>query len=172
MLFRFVIFFLLVGCSFSSIKISPPFIKNFQPELYLGTWYEIARLPNWFEKNLTKVTATYTKKDDKIIEVLNQGYDTRKKKWKKAEGIAKFAAESTHGHLRVSFFRPFYADYFILEIDNNYQYALVGGNSPRYLWILARAKHLKKEIIDDLLKKAEFLGYEIENIEFIEQDKI
>jgi len=154
MFFRLLILGIFFGCSIAAAKLNPPYEKDFQAEKYLGTWYEIARLPNWFEKNLMQVTATYSQKDEKSLTVLNKGYHKQKKKWKEAKGIAKFATQTSDGHLRVSFFRPFYADYFVLEVDDAYQYALVGGNSPNYLWILAREKTLDSETIKKLLNKA------------------
>lgn len=165
-----ILIIVLMGCSLASTKLSPPVESNFQPELFLGEWYEIARLPNWFEKNLIRVTATYIAKNENSLRVINKGFDSKKKKWKEAKAIAKYAKEPSIGHLRVSFFRPFYTDYFVLEVGENYQYALIGGNSPDYLWILARQKTLDSTITDALLKKAEQLGYQVENIEFIEQD--
>jgi apolipoprotein D and lipocalin family protein len=160
----------LLSCASTSAKLSPPIEGNFHLEKYLGTWYEIARLPNWFEKNLINVTASYEPHNKNSISVINKGYDYQKNKWKEAKGRAKFAQNSKIGHLRVSFFRPFYADYFVLEVDENYEYALVGGSSPNYLWILAREKKLAKQITDRLLLKAEKLGYRVENAEFIKQE--
>ena len=166
---RVSILFFIVGCSFLQTKLNPPVVQNFDVDNYLGNWYEIARLPNRFEKNLTHVTATYSQAQKSKIIVLNKGYHTKKKKWKEAEGKARFASRKDVGHLKVSFFGPFYADYFVLDIDQNYQYALVGGNSPHYLWILARNPELEQTILDRLIKKAQSLGYKTEDLIFIDQ---
>ncbi len=115
MFLRLLFLLLIFGCASVSAKLSPPMENNFQIEKYLGTWYEIARLPNWFEKDLINVTATYSWRNEKQITVLNKGFNSKKSKWKDAKGIAKFAQNPLIGHLKVSFFRPFYADYFILE---------------------------------------------------------
>lgn len=98
-------------------------IDSFDANQYLGTWYEIARLDHSFERNLDKVTATYSLRDDGGIKVINRGYNSKSKEWKEAEGKAYFVdpanADGTHtGKLKVSFFGPFYGAYNIIELDN------------------------------------------------------
>ena len=83
-------------------------------------------------------------------------------KLKESKGIAK--ATDTTAVLRVSFFRPFYADYRILMLDKNYTYALVGSNSDNYLWILSRTKRLSSEEKNKLLQEARKRGYKTENL--------
>lgn len=104
---------------------------------YLGRWHEIARIPNEFEPELTDVTAEYTLLDNGDIEVINSGYLHGKQK--KMRGIAK--TTENDDLLKVSFFKGlFYSDYRILAITEDYDYALVGGGKPDYLWILGRKK--------------------------------
>ena len=141
-------------------------VKNVDPERYAGTWYEIARFPNSFEKDLAGVTATYTLRDNGKIGVLNQGYKgSLDGKLKKAKGFAKIPYPEWGGYLQVYFFWPFGADYLILELDReNYQYALIGNESKKYMWILSRTPVMKPEIYDMLVKKAIERGYDVDKL--------
>jgi apolipoprotein D and lipocalin family protein len=146
-------------------------VKGFSLERYLGSWYEIARMPVSFEKDLSKVTATYVLRKDGKVDVINQGYKTTKNNKKQvAKGKAKFAASSDIGHLRVSFFGPFYADYIVLALDENYSYAMVTSNSNKYLWILSRTPKLEQTILNGLLAKAKELGFDVEKLIMVEQE--
>ena len=125
-------------------------VKNFELNRYLGKWYEIARMPAGFEKDLTHVTAEYSLHKKGYVVVLNSG--KKYGKLKVAKGKAKFAKEPTTGHLKVSFFGPFYGDYIIVDIDPDYQYVLV-ISSKKYAWILSRKPELDKNIIDRYINK-------------------
>ncbi len=135
-------------------------------ERYQGKWYEITKIPNRFEKNLIYVTANYTLKENGKIKVLNDGYNTKKGKYEKAVGEAKVNGP---GKLGVSFFKPFYGDYYIMELDEDYQWVLVGSPSRDYLWILARTPQISEELITELSKKAENAGFDISRLERMEQ---
>ena len=135
-------------------------------ERYQGKWYEITKIPNRFEKNLIYVTANYTLKENGKIKVLNDGYNTKKGKYEKAVGEAKVNGP---GKLGVSFFKPFYGDYYIMELDEDYQWVLVGSPSRDYLWILARIPQISEELITELSKKAENAGFDISRLERMEQ---
>jgi apolipoprotein D and lipocalin family protein len=151
-----------------SSKIYVP-VTNFEVEKYLGKWYEIARMPNSFEKDLVNVTATYSMREDGKIKVLNSGYKhTATGEYKTAEGKAKFAGDRSKGYLRVSFFWIFYGDYVIVELDKDYRYALV-ASSGKYLWILAREPKLEKSIVNSLLDKSRSLGFDTDKIYFTPQ---
>jgi apolipoprotein D and lipocalin family protein len=148
-------------------------VKGFDVHRYLGTWYEIARLDHSFERGLIYVTATYSLNEDGSLSVVNRGFDPGLNRWKEAQGRAHFVSEPDQGRLKVSFFRPFYGGYNILEIDDrNYSYALVCGNSRSYLWILARHPELPETVITSLTKKAETLGFETDGLIFVQQKKI
>lgn len=146
-------------------------VKNFDLESYLGTWYEIARLDHSFERGLTNVTANYTLKENGSVKVLNRGYSDKKSTWKSATGRAKFTDDPNVGALRVSFFWPFYGGYNVVLLAENYSYALVAGDSEKYLWILAREPELNQDIMSSLLERARELGYSTENLIYVSHEK-
>ncbi|MBS2099955.1 lipocalin family protein [Carboxylicivirga linearis] len=137
-----------------------PTVKEVDLNRYQGTWYEIARLPNRFEKDLECVTATYTLNNNGTIKVLNQGINLTDGMQKEtATGKAKVPDTQHPGRLKVSFFGPFYGDYYIIDLDNNYQYALVGDPSRKYLWILSRTSSLPESVFNKLVSKANELEF-------------
>ena len=157
----------LAGCTSVPEGVTP--VTGFESERYLGTWYEIARFDHSFEDGLSRVTATYSKREDGGIRVLNKGYDAATGEWDEAEGKAYFVSDETTGHLKVSFFGPFYASYVIADLDkDNYQYSLVTGPDRSYLWILARQPTLSQDVLDELLSKAKSLGYATDEFIWVE----
>ena len=161
-----VLILCITGCVRIPNNVLP--VDNFKLEKYLGKWYEIARLDHSFERGLTQVTADYSLRDDGGVKVLNRGYSVKENAWKESEGKAYFVKGSDQGYLKVSFFGPFYGAYIVFELDReNYQYALVCGPDKSYLWILARAPEIKKDIKDSLIAKAEGLGFDISKLVFI-----
>ncbi len=121
---------------------------------YVGKWYEIARIPNRFQKDCVgNVTATYRLREDGRIDVLNECAQ-KDGKTKSAEGMAKIVDPSTNAKLKVSFvsffgFRPFWGDYWILGLGPDYEYAVVGSPDRKYGWILARDPHPAPRIVDE-----------------------
>ncbi len=157
--------FFFTGCAGAPKGAEP--VAGFEIGRYLGTWHEIARLDHSFERGLTGVTADYSLRDDGGVKVLNRGYHAEKGIWKQAEGRAYFTGDKTVGQLKVSFFRPFYGGYNIIELDKeNYAYALIAGPNLSYLWILARTTELSPEITAKLTAKAKALGFETEKLIF------
>ena len=130
---------------------------------YLGTWYEIARYEHKFQKDCKNVSATYTLRDDGKINVLNQCINMKTNELKKASGIA-YATDDSFSKLKVSFFRPFYGDYWVLLLDDNYKYAVVGAPSREYLWILSREKTITNDVKKSILSKLPTLGFPIEKL--------
>jgi apolipoprotein D and lipocalin family protein len=160
-----------ISCQTNKAMIDTTTVKNVQIEKFMGTWYEIARFPHSFEKNLVGVTATYSLKENGRIEVLNQGFEyTLNGKLKTANGKAKIPNIQEPGKLKVSFFWIFYADYFILELDENYKWALIGSSSDKYLWILARSKKLDENILKMLKAKAIERGYDLRNLNEVQHN--
>jgi apolipoprotein D and lipocalin family protein len=159
----------LTGCTGLPENVMP--VGNFKLEKYLGTWYEIARLDHSFERGLTRVTADYSLRDDGGVRVLNRGYSARDSTWNEAEGRAYFVNQSDQGHLKVSFFGPFYGSYVVLALDRDgYQYSLVSGPDKSYLWILARRPKLDKVVLDGLIAKAATAGFDTSKLIFVDHD--
>jgi len=140
-------------------------------QMYTGTWYEIARKPFSFESKLKCNTATYSLRADGRISVLNKGYlITNSSKIKTAKGVALIPDKNVPAKLKVQFFWPFKGNYWIMELDKDYKYVLIGEPSYKYLWILAREKKLDKNILDQLFKKASDAGYDLSDIIMTPQD--
>ena len=137
---------------------------------YAGLWYEIARLPNSFEKGLECVTAQYTVKDNGRIRVLNKGFSAKKGVFKTAKGRAWVPDDQFPGRLKVSFFWPFAGNYYIIELDKHYNFALVGDPSRKYLWVLSRTGELDESIYLKLLDKARTHGFETGKLVRIEHN--
>jgi len=129
---------------------------------YVGTWYEIATIPQRFQKDCVAVTATYTLRDDGAIAVLNK---CRKKtldgELKEAKGKAWIVDKKTNAKLKVRFFWPFKGDYWIIELDADYQYAVVGHPGREYLWILCRTPQMEESLYQDLLQRIANKGYDL-----------
>jgi apolipoprotein D and lipocalin family protein len=147
-------------------------VTGVELEKYLGTWYEIARLDHSFERGLSNVTATYSKREDGGIRVINRGYNAQEGEWDEAEGKAYFVGQSDVGRLKVSFFGPFYGGYNIIELDmQNYQYSLVAGPDRSYLWILARQPQLDEAILQRLVAKANSLGFATDKLIYVSHNQ-
>jgi apolipoprotein D and lipocalin family protein len=142
---------------------------------YIGLWYEIAKIPNSFQKDcIRNTTAEYSLRDDGKIKVVNscfQGDDSKKV----AEGVARVVDNITNAKLEVSFVKIlgiqlFWGDYWIIGLGDNFDFAVVGSPDRKYGWILSRTPKLPQEklnLISDLLK---IKGYNIKNFEFTEQN--
>lgn len=147
-----------------------PVVQNVDIQRYMGTWYEIARFPHRFEKDLVGVTATYELKSNGQISVLNQGYKhTLDGKHKKAKGRGRIPDPGATGRLQVTFFLWFWADYLILDLDENYQHVLIGSSTPDYLWILSRTPQMDEEHYNRLVEKAAALGYNTSKLQRVLQ---
>jgi len=161
------ILILLIMASFLSCKTTQdlPTVEKVDIQKYSGTWYEIARLPNSFEKGLECVTATYTPKSKGKIEVLNKGYTLDKKgKMKTAKGTAWVPDPAYPGRLKVTFFWPFSGNYYIMSLDEDYSYVLVGDPTRKYLWVLSRSKELDSAIYSSLMDQAKDQGFNVEQV--------
>jgi len=159
----------IAGCTGLPQGIQP--VKGFSVDRYLGKWYEIARLDHSFEHGLNNVSATYSMRKDGGVKVVNRGFSTEKNKWKQAEGKAYFMKEKTLGHLKVSFFGPFYGSYAIFELDRHYQYAFISGYNNSYLWLLSRSPEVSPELLLKFKSKARDLGFNIDNLILVNHDK-
>ena len=145
-------------------------VEGFELDRYLGAWYEIARLDHRFERGLSQVSASYSMRKDGGINVVNRGYNQSTNSWKEAKGRAYPVGERDSASLKVTFFWPFYAGYNVIELDHeNYQYALVCGPDRSYLWILSRQKQLDETILKRLVSKAKELGFQTDELIYVEQ---
>lgn len=167
-----LILLLLVGCVFCSPaanQINRQTVDTLDLRRFLGHWYEIARYDHRFERNLEQVETDYTLRADGEIEVVNRGIDRRTGE----ERIARGRARTTKrvGQLRVSFFWFFFSDYNILAVGPDYEWAVIGSRSPKYLWILAREPHLPPATMYKILHLIEQRGYPTAPLIFVEQPK-
>jgi apolipoprotein D and lipocalin family protein len=147
-------------------------VKEFELDRYLGKWYEIARLDHSFERGLNNITAKYSLRDDGGVKVINSGFSKEDNEWQQAEGKAFFVDETDSGHLKVSFFGPFYGSYIVFELDRkNYQYAFVSGPDTSYLWLLARTPQLDEKVTAQFVKRSQALGFNTSKLIYVEHDK-
>lgn len=129
---------------------------------YAGKWYEIARLPNRFQRDCASDTsATYTLRPDGKITVLNQCRQTDGR-MKSARGTARLAGgKEPNSKLRVTFFWPFYGNYWIIDLEPDYRWAVVGEPDRKYFWILSREPQLDEALYNQIVERARNQGYDL-----------
>ncbi|XWS72609.1 hypothetical protein CRYUN_Cryun02cG0054600 [Craigia yunnanensis] len=146
-------------------------IKNLDINRYMGRWYEIASFPSRFQpRNGVNTRATYTLNEDGTVRVLNETFTDGKRG--SIEGTAyKADPKSDDAKLKVKFYVPPFlpiipvvGDYWVLYIDDDYQYALIGQPSRKYLWILCRQTHMDDKIYNQLVQKAKDEGYDVSKL--------
>ncbi len=136
-------------------------VQQVDLERYAGRWYEIARYPHSFEAGCSSVTADYSLETDGTIKVVNQcTLAEQGGKQKRAEGKAKIVDTESNAKLKVSFFWPFYGKYWIVKLDDDYQYAVVAEPSRKYVWILARTPLMESELYARLVAEIASHGYD------------
>lgn len=163
----FLLSLILISCTGVPKGVVP--VKDFDETRYLGKWYEIARLDHSFERGLSKVTAEYELRSDGGIKVINRGFSVAENEWKEAEGKAYFVGERNKGHLKVSFFGPFYGSYVVFDLDQeNYQYAFISGYNTSYLWLLSRTPIVSEAVKEQFVKKSKELGFDTDGLIFAE----
>lgn len=154
--------------SYSSIKIDNSTVKELDIPRFMGKWYEIARYEHFFEKGMTHVTADYTLLDNGKIRIENKGIKNGEPKT--ITGKAKQPnPKKFPGRLKVSFFLWFYSDYYVLDVDKDYQYTLIGSSTEDYLWILSRTPELEKVTLEKCLTNLKNRGYDTSKLIFIKQ---
>ncbi|ADZ40880.1 TPA: outer membrane lipoprotein Blc [Yersinia enterocolitica] len=156
--------------------VTPPkdmkIVDNFQLPRYLGTWYEIARLDHSFERGLDNVTANYSPRDDGGVKVINRGYNAKKQQWQESIGKAYFIGSPQQASLKVSFFGPFYGGYNVIDLDDEYQHALIAGPNREYLWILSRTPTIDNQTRDRLVSVAKHYGFPVEELIWVKQGEL
>lgn len=156
--------------------VTPPkdvkIVDNFQLSRYLGTWYEIARLDHSFERGLDHVTANYSLRDDGGVKVVNRGYNVKKQQWQESIGKAYFIGSPQQASLKVSFFGPFYGGYNVIDLDDEYQHALIAGPNRDYLWILSRTPTIDTQTQQRLVAVAQHYGFPVDKLIWVEQGEM
>jgi len=128
---------------------------------YMGTWYEIASYPQRFQRGCTGTTATYTLRPDGSVEVVNRcARDSLDGRVTVAKGRARVVDGATNAKLKVSFFWPFWGDYWIIDLGRDYEFAVVGHPGRKYLWILGRAPTMDAAVYDGILERLRRQGYD------------
>lgn len=160
------------GCGLFPLNAGPPLktVENVDISRYMGTWYEIAKYPVSFENGCTGVTAEYSLIADGSVRVINtcrtadgQGSASQ------IEGIATVADPTTNAKLTVYFFFPFGAPYWIIDLDADYQYAVVGDPTRTFLWILSRTPTLDAAVYEQIVGRLPDLGYDPDRLELMQQ---
>lgn len=167
-----VTLFAMISMSFANAGSNPTLqtVDYVDINKYMGTWYEIAKLPNKFQKKCISSRATYSLKKNGSVKVLNVCTTAKNNKLKKAKGTAFVADTETNSKLKVGlaplfrYFGWFTGDYYIIDLADDYSYALVGEPSRKFLWILSRTKVLDESIYDELLDIAAQRGFNISKV--------
>lgn len=165
-----LMFSVLAGCTSLPKGVQP--IDDFELDRYLGTWYEIARLDHRFERGLSRVTANYSLRADGGVAVQNRGYSATSGEFEDAIGKAYYVGESSSGHLKVSFFGPFYGSYIIFNLDPQYQHAFVSGYNKKYLWLLSRIPAVSDVVISQFKGEAQRLGFDTSQLIMVDQSPV
>ena len=160
--------FLLGSCT--GIPADIKAVENFELKRYLGQWYEIARLDHSFERGLSQVSAHYKINDDGSVAVTNRGFKADENRWDEAKGRALVVEDSTAGHLKVSFFGPFFGSYVIFELDHShYQYAFVTSYNKEFLWFLARTPTVDEALIERFKAVISNYDFDQQNLIWVDQ---
>jgi apolipoprotein D and lipocalin family protein len=161
---------LLAGCAKSTTARLglPPLetVETVDLERYMGLWHEQASFPQRFQEGCTATTATYTLRDDGQVDVLNQCHKgSPEGPLDTAEGRARLPDLQQPAKLEVSFFRPFWGDYWVIDLGPDYEYAVVGHPSRDYLWVLSREPVLEAGVYQGVLERLRAKGYPLERLE-------
>ena len=159
-----ITFLVISGCQGIPNKTSPELqvVPHVDIKRYLGKWYEIALYPNWFEEGCFRSTAFYEKLVDGQIKVTNRcrmyGPDGE---LNEAIGKASIVDNKSNAKLKVQFFWPFKGDYWIIDLDQEYQYSVVSEPNRQYLWILSRSPNMDKQTLKKLKDKISKKGFDL-----------
>ena len=155
---------LLVACQ--STHPAMNVVESVDLERYTGKWYEIASFPQFFQRGCVASSATYSLREDGRLDVLNECRDESfDGKLRQAEGVAWVVdpSEST-AKLKVRFFWPFSGDYWVIALDPDYQYSVIGHPSREYLWILSRTPTMQPDRYERVLEQIESHGYTLDRL--------
>lgn len=152
---------LAVGCSGNPVyrqSHQPLTVETIDQQRYLGLWHEQARLPNGFEEGCQRATAEYGLRADGLISVVNTCFEANGEQ-RVARGRARPAGAPGEGKLEVSFFGPFWADYWVLDRSEDYAWSIVGEPEGRYLWVLTRDQTITPQQRTAFEQRIQELGY-------------
>lgn len=158
---------LLLGCGCTAQTSAPETVKYVDLDRYLGTWYEIALYPNRFQKGCVCSSAEYILNSNGTIRVINRcqkGHPDGSAK--SIKGKAFVVPNSGNAKLKVQFFWPFRAPYWIVALDEDYQWAVVSGPSRKYLWILARERQIDSTTLKTILLQLTDKGFDTNKLSF------
>ena len=145
-------------------------VPSVDVEQYMGTWYEIANFPMRFQEGCTGTTATYALDGDQVSVVNRCFKDSLDGEEEVAKGRARVVDTETNAKLEVSFFRPFWGAYWIIDLADDYSYAVVGHPDRSYLWILSRTPQLDEQVYAGILERlVDESGYDLSNLKVTEQ---
>jgi apolipoprotein D and lipocalin family protein len=167
---RILTLILVIGCSSNYAPLDT--VDQVDLERYLGTWYEIARLPNSFQEDCFCSKAEYSIIDNETIRVVNScNKESAEGEVETSSGKAFIVEKSGNSKLRVQFFWPFRGDYWIIDLDEeDYTYSVVGTPSREYLWILARQPEMDQGMLERILKDCSEKGFPVEKMIFIDNN--
>jgi apolipoprotein D and lipocalin family protein len=144
----------------------PQVVEHVDLEHYMGLWYEVARFEQKFQKGCVGVTAQYALLDGGKVEVVNTCLEeTLQGEKRQARGKAYVADTETNAKLRVSFFWPFYGDYWIFRLGDNYEYAVVGSPDRDSLWFLSRSPRMDEELFKKLYAEMAREGFDMKRLQ-------
>ncbi|MDC8774504.1 lipocalin family protein [Roseateles albus] len=158
----FVLVSILACCGSAHAAPEPaalPTVAAVDLQRYAGAWYEIALLPNRFQKQCVSDTQARYRLDGERVEVINR-CRTAKGEVDRTAGHAKVVEGSANAKLRVTFFWPFYGNYWVLDLDSDYQHVLIGEPSRKYAWVLSRTPQMDEAVLQKLLDRAGELGFD------------
>ncbi len=155
----------LLGCQTASSNLMV--VEDVDLDRYLGRWYEIASFPQYFQRGCVATQAEYSRREDGRIRVENQCRDgSLDGDVRRAEGVAWVAeGDPNNARLRVQFFWPFWGHYWIIELDPDYRWAVVGHPAREYLWILSRTPTLDEALYQRILTRIRAKGYDLAPLE-------
>jgi apolipoprotein D and lipocalin family protein len=159
---------LVSGCATTTSRLKlPPLevVPKVELQRYLGTWYELASFPQSFQRGCTASTANYVLLPDGDVQVVNRcRLNALDGEEKVATGRARVVDTQTNAKLEVSFFRPFWGDYWIIQLDPEYRYAVVGNPGRDYLWILSRTPTVDEAVYEGIVTKLKADGYPLDRL--------
>lgn len=157
--------FLFSACSHKPLQT----VQKVEVKRYMGKWYEIASFPQRFQKGCSCTVAEYTLNENGTVKVDNSCTAYGKKK--QSIGKAKVVDKETNAKLKVTFFWPFWGKYWIIDLADDYSYAVVGHPNREYLWILSRKPQMDKDVYNGIVERAKAKGFDVSKLKVTVQGK-